>query len=187
MYPRPVRTSVFVGTSLDGFLARPNGAFDFLTAGGDADGESNGYNAFFSTVDVVLLGRNTYDVVLPFPAWPYGNKPVFVLSNRPLAPPPSGAVVEQISGAPAEVLSRLSSYGFQHLYVDGGITIQQFLRAGLIQRLVITRVPVLVGSGIPLFGAVDSDIRLRHLATRELRGGAVQTEYEIEPSERTVD
>jgi len=178
-YPDRVRTSVFVGTSLDGFIARPNGAFDFLTAGGDADGASNGYDAFFTTVDAVLLGRNTYDVVLPFATWPYGSKPVFVLSRRPLAPPPPGAVVEQVSGTPAEVLSQISGRGLQHVYVDGGITIQQFLRARLIDRIVITRVPVLVGSGIPLFGHLESDIRLEHVATRELPGGAVQSEYAV--------
>lgn len=175
-----MRTSVFVGTSLDGFLARPNGAFDFLTTGSDADGESNGFTAFFATVDAVLMGRNTYDVVLPFPTWPYGATPVFVLSHRPLAPAPPGAVVERVSGTPAELLSLLSHHGLEHVYVDGGATIQAFLRAGLIHRLVVTRVPVLVGAGIPLFGPVASDIRLTHVATRELPGGAVQSEYAIE-------
>lgn len=175
-----MKTSVFVGTSLDGFIARSDGTFDFLTQGSDGDGSANGFNDFFSTVDAILMGRNTYEVVLPFPAWPYGLTPVFVLTSRPLPPPPRGAVVEQTAGAPAEVVSRLAGRGFEHVYVDGGATIQQFLRAGLIDRLVITRVPVLVGAGIPLFGAVDSDIRLEHVATRELRGGAVQSEYAIE-------
>ncbi|MFA6956482.1 MAG: dihydrofolate reductase family protein [Thermoanaerobaculia bacterium] len=174
-----MRTSVFVGASLDGFIARPDGTFDFLTAGSDGDGASNGFNEFFSTVDAVLMGRNTYEVVLPFPEWPYGLTPVFILTSRPLPPSPRGAVVEQIAGAPAEVLSRLAGRGFEHVYVDGGVTIQQFLRAGLVDRVVITRVPVLVGAGISLFGGVDSDIRLKHVATRELPGGAVQSEYEI--------
>lgn len=176
-----MRTSVFVGTSLDGFIARHDGTFDFLTGGSDADGASNGFDEFFATVDVVLMGRNTYEVVLPFPAWPYGLTPVFVLSNRPLPPPPRDAVVEQIAGTPAEVLAKLAARGFEHVYVDGGATIQQFLRAGLIHRLVITRVPVLVGEGISLFGTLDSDVRLEHVVTRELRGGAVQSEYEVEP------
>lgn len=176
-----MRTSVFVGTSLDGFLARPDGSFDFLTTGSDGDGASNGFDEFFSTVDAVLLGRNTYDVVLAFPAWFYGAKPVFVLTSRPVPPPPEGAVVEPVSGEPAQVLAELSSRGLQHIYVDGGITIQQFLRAGLIDRLVVTRVPVLIGSGIPLFGAIDADIWLQHVSTRVLAGGAVQSEYEVAP------
>ena len=172
-----MKTSVFVGTSLDGFIARPNGAFDFLSAGSEVDGESNGYNAFFSTVDAVLMGRNTYEVVLDFPKWPYGTTPVFALSHRPIPPAPIGAVVEHISGPPTMVLSQLGARAFKHLYVDGGATIQQFLRAGLINRIVVTRVPVLIGSGISLFGALDTDIRLEHIATRVLSGGAVQSEY----------
>jgi dihydrofolate reductase len=174
-----LRTSVFVGTSLDGFLARRSGAFDFLSGGGEGEGGANGFDEFLATVDAVLMGRNTYDVVLPFAAWPYGNRPVFVLSSRALPAPRPDAVVEHVSGPPVEVASLLASRGFQHVYVDGGITVQSFLRAALIDRIVVTRVPVLVGDGIPLFGPVDSDVRLRHLATRVLPGGAVQSEYDV--------
>ncbi|MBK6405123.1 MAG: dihydrofolate reductase [Holophagales bacterium] len=175
-----MRTSVFVGTSLDGFIARPDGTLDFLSAG-EAEPEPYGFEEFLSTVDALVMGRNTYDVVLPFPTWPYGAKPVFVLSSRPLPPPPDGAIVEGISGTPPEVLSALSSRGFRHVYVDGGATIQAFLRAGLVQRLVVSRVPVLIGAGIPLFGALDRDIQLRHVATRQFSSGLVQSEYEVAP------
>jgi len=168
---------VFVGISLDGFIARSNGAFDFLSG---AEGEPHGYDEFFATVDAIVMGRNTYETVLPFPKWPYGEKPVFVLSTRPLPPAPDGAVVEHMEAAPAEVLSRLAARGLDHIYVDGGITIQRFLRAGLIHRLTITRVPVLIGTGIPLFGPVDADIHVGHIATRHLAGGAVQSEYAID-------
>jgi dihydrofolate reductase len=171
-----------VGTSVDGFLARPSGDFDFLTAGGDGDPAANGFAAFFTTVDAVLLGRNTYDVVLPFPNWYYGSKPVFVLSSRPLTPAPAGAVVERVSGEPRHVLSQLAARGFEHVYVDGGLTIQQFLRAGLVQRLVVTRVPVLIGTGIALFGPLEADVRLEHVSTRTLPGGAVQSEYLVAPA-----
>ena len=174
-----MKTSVFVGASVDGFIARTNGAFDFLSGGGGE--RDNGYEEFFATVDALVIGRNTYDVVLPFPTWPYGSKPVFVLSTRDLGPAPSGSVVERISAAPAEVFSLLEARGFQHVYVDGGFTIQAFLRAGLINRLVITRVPVLIGTGISLFGPVDADIRLEHVRTRQLSGGAVQSEYAVAP------
>ena len=175
-----MKTSIFVGASVDGFIARSNGAFDFLSAGGGE--RDNGYDEFFATVDAVVMGRNTYEIVLPFPTWPYGPKPVFVLSTRPIALAPSGSCVERMSGDPAEILSLLSARGFQHVYVDGGVTIQRFLRAGLIQRLVITRVPVLIGTGIPLFGPVDPDVLLTHVATRQLSGGAVQSEYLIQPA-----
>ena len=174
-----MRTSVFVGVSVDGFLARHDGTFDFLSAGGEADGASNGFDAFLASVDAILMGRNTYEVVLPFPAWPYGSKPVFVLTHRPLPDPPRGATVEGIDGMPAQVLSALAGRGFAHVYVDGGRTIQQFLRAGLVDRLVVTSVPVLIGTGIPLFGALDGDVPLRHVGTRVLPGGAVQSEYVV--------
>ena len=177
-----MRTTVFVGTSVDGFLARPDGTFDFLSAGGEVDGASNGFDTFLASVDAILMGRNTYEVVLPFPAWPYGSKPVFVLTHRPLPEPPPGATVEGIVGAPAQVLSALADRGYGHVYVDGGLTIQQFLRAGLIDRLVVTAVPVLVGSGIPLFGALPGDVRLEHVSTRVLPGGAVQSTYEVRVS-----
>lgn len=174
-----VKTSVFVGTSLDGFIARRDDRFDFLSAGGPPDGAANGYDAFFATVDAVLMGRRTYDVVLPFPSWPYRTTPVFVLSSQPIPVAPPGAVVERVSGTPTAVLADLAGRGFQHVYVDGGVTIQSFLRAGLVDRIVVTRVPVLIGSGIPLFGALESDVRLEHVATRVLAGGAVQSEYDV--------
>jgi dihydrofolate reductase len=172
-----MKTSVFVGTSVDGFIARLNHTFDFLSAGGEIDGEGNGFNAFIATVDAILMGRNTYDVVLPFSYWPYGTTPVFVLTNRPIGAAPAGATVEPISGAPAAVLSQLAARGHQHIYVDGGDTIHQFLRAGLINRIVVTRVPVLIGTGIPLFGPLDGDLILEHVATRVIGGAAVQSEY----------
>ncbi len=168
--------SVFVGTSVDGFIARLDGTFDFLDAGGS---EPHGYEEFMATVDALVIGRNTYEVVLAFGGWAYGNKPVFVLSTHPLAPAPAEAIVEHMSGDPAEIVAQLTARGIQHIYVDGGITIQRFLRAGLIQRLILTRVPVLIGSGIPLFGALPHDILLKHVATRQYTGGLVQSEYTV--------
>jgi dihydrofolate reductase len=167
---------VFVGTSLDGFIARTNGAFDFLPPGG---GEPHGYDEFMATVDALVIGRKTFETALAFATWPYGEKPVIVLSTRPLAPAPRGAVVERMSGAPADIVSQLAARGIGHAYVDGGITIQRFLEAGLIQRLVITRVPVLIGTGIPLFGALERDIVLRHVGTRQYASGLVQSEYSV--------
>jgi dihydrofolate reductase len=174
-----MRASVFIGTSLDGFIARANGEFDFLDEGG---GEPHGYDEFMATVDALVIGRKTFETVLAFSQWPYGAKPVFVLSTRPLAPAPPDAVVEHMSGEPAEIWAQLAARGLQHIYVDGGITIQRFLRAGLIQRLIVTRVPVLIGQGIPLFGALPHDVILRHVATRQYAGGLVQSEYVVASS-----
>lgn len=171
-----MRASVFVGTSLDGFIARSNGTLDFLPPGG---GEPHGFDEFLASVDALVMGRKTYDTVLAFGTWPYGDKPVFVLSSRPLAEALPGAVVERMSGTPADVVSALAARGVTHIYVDGGLTIQQFLRAGLIQRLIITRVPVLIASGIPLFGALEHDVLLKHIATRQFASGLVQSEYVV--------
>jgi dihydrofolate reductase len=170
----PVKATVFVGTSLDGFIARADGALDFLPPGG---GEPHGYDEFMASVDALVIGRKTYETVLGFGGWAYGTKPVVVLSTQPLAPAPADAVVERMSGAPAEIVSRLADRGIGHIYVDGGITIQRFLQAGLIQRLIVTRVPVLIGTGIPLFGPVPRDIVLKHVETRQYPGGLVQSEY----------
>ena len=168
--------SVFVGTSVDGFIARVNGELDFLPPGG---GEPHGYNEFIATVDAIVIGRKTYETVLAMDEWPYGKKRVVVLSSRPVDLSEVDGVVEQMSGTPAEIVSRLANSGARHLYVDGGITIQGFLRAGLVQRLVITHVPVLIGEGIPLFGALPHDIQLRHIATRHYPSGLVQSEYQV--------
>ena len=170
-----MKASVFVGTSLDGFIARPDGRFDFLPD----NPEPHGFEEFMASVDALVMGRNTYETVLPFDPWPYGSKPVFVLSSRPLPPTPKGAVVEHLHGAPESIVAQLSARGIGHIYVDGGDTIHRFVRAGLIQRFIITRVPVLIGQGIPLFGTLEKDVRLQHEATRYYPSGLVQSEYSI--------
>jgi dihydrofolate reductase len=174
-----VTVSVFIGTSLDGFIARADGDLGWLPEGG---GEPHGYNEFMASVDALVIGRMTFEKVLTFGVWPYGEKRVVVLSSRPVdLSAAHGGVVEQMAGSPADIVSRLAAGGAQHLYVDGGITIQRFLRAGLIDRLIITRVPVLIGEGIPLFGSLPRDIRLRHVATRHYPSGLVQSEYAVLP------
>ena len=172
-----VRASVFVGTSLDGFIARPNGNFDFLPE----NPEPHGFDEFFASVDALLIGRKTYETALGFGAWPYGTKPVFVLSSRPLAPAPASAAVHHAAGTPKQIMAQLAQRGVRHVYVDGGQTVQSFLRAGMIDRITITRVPVIIGSGIDIFGPVDQDIRLEHIATRHFPSGLVQSEYAVLP------
>lgn len=170
-----MQLSVFCGVSVDGFLARPNDALDFLDAGGN---QPHGYEEFIASVDVVVMGRKTFEVVLTFGKWFYGKKPVVVLSSCPLDfSAIKGGVVERMTGEPSEIATQLKARGFKHAYIDGGITIQRFLSAGLIDSLVITRVPVLIGEGIPLFGPLPRDITLTHVATRSYPGGLVQSEY----------
>ena len=169
--------TVFVGVSVDGFLARKDGKLDFLPEGG---GEPHGYDEFIKTVDAVVIGRNTFEVVLGFGGWFYGKKRVVVLSSKPVdLSVVQGGVVEQMRGEPAEIVAKLEATGAKHLYVDGGITVQRFLRAGLVSRLVVTRVPVLIGEGIPLFGSLPRDVGLEHVATQSYKSGLVKSEYRV--------
>lgn len=173
-----MQLSAFCGVSVDGFLARPDDALDFLAAGEQVP---HGFPEFLATVDVVVMGRRTFDVVRRFGhLGVYGGKPVVVLTRRPLDPPAAaGEPVETAAAEPAAIKRQLAACGFRHAYVDGGITIQRFLAAGCLDRMVITRVPVLIGAGVPLFGPLPGDIQLRHVATRSLPAGLVQSEYEI--------
>jgi len=171
-----MRVSVFCGTSVDGFLARSDDTFDFLQAGEAVPHE---FNQFFKTVDVVVMGRRTFEVVSNLGHLGlYGKKQIVVLSSRPLDPSSIKAGIEQMSGTPQEIVSQLEERRFKHAYVDGGITIQQFLAAGLVDSITVTRVPVLIGRGIPLFGPLPHDIHLKHLATRSYKGGLVQSKYQ---------
>jgi dihydrofolate reductase len=117
-----MKASVFVGVSVDGFLARRNGDLDFLPA----DCEPHGYEEFIASIDTLVIGRGTFEIVMGFPQWPYGEKRVVVLSSRPLdlskAPQDK---VEQMSGEPAEIVAKLAARGAQHVYVDGGVTVQR--------------------------------------------------------------
>jgi len=169
--------SVFIGTSVDGFIARRNGELDFLPPDG---GEPHGYEDFLATVDTVVIGRKTFETVLSYPEWPYGKRRVVVLSSRAVDfAGVRGGEVEQMAGSPTEIVSKLAEEGAQHVYVDGGVTIQGFLRAGRIQRLVITRVPVLIGEGIPLFGSLPQDVCLQHVESRAYASGLVKSEYRV--------
>jgi dihydrofolate reductase len=171
-----VKASVFVGTSLDGFIARPNGEFDFLSPSGDVP---HGYDEFIATVDAIVMGRNTFGTVNGMAEWPYGNKLVIVLTTRPLPSESRRETIELMEGTPHQITERLAARGIEHIYVDGGITVQRFLNAGLIDRLIVSRVPVIIGAGIPLFGPTDHDIALEHIATRTHATGLVQSEYAL--------
>src|SRR5260370_17190324 len=122
--------SIFIGASLDGFIARPNGDLDFLPPGG---GEPHGYDEFIASVDAIVIGRKTFETVLTLGPWPYGDKRVVVLSSRPVdLSAASGGVVEHMAGPPAQIVSQLPAWGAHHLYVHGRITIQPFLPPALI-------------------------------------------------------
>lgn len=172
--------SVFIATSLDGFIARRDGSLDWLPTP-KPGGEDYGYAAFMASVDCLLMGRLTFESVRGFTPWPYGEKPVFVLSANPLTGEmPTGARVEQLNGTPSSVIAQMANRGFTHPYVDGGVTIQRFMAERLITRLIVTRVPVLIGDGIPLFGALPRDVGWTHRRTVSFPDGLVQSEYALD-------
>lgn len=174
----PIRCSVFMALSLDGFIARPDDGLDWLPQ--PESGEDYGYTRFIETVDTVLMGRNTFEQVLTFPEYPYADRHVVVLTTRPLALPAHLAgKVQWMQGEPAQILARLAEQGARHVYVDGGETVRRFLRAGLIQEMILTRVPVLLGRGIPLFGDLDGEIPLEHVETVVYPHGLVQSRYRV--------
>ena len=172
-----MKCSVFIATSLDGYIAREDGRLDWLPMD---DVEPHGYEEFMASIDAIVIGRKTFETVLGFGGWAYGKKQVFVLSSNPSAlRAPDGAVCEFICGEPRSIVADLEKRGFKHLYVDGGVTIQRFLEADLIDDVVLTRIPVLLGSGIPLFGRLSHDVLLEHVSTRTYKGGLVQGEYVV--------
>lgn len=172
-----MKTSVFIASSLDGFIAREDGNLDWLMARAPLDGDT-GYDAFMSGIDVVVMGRHTFETVLGFGAWQYEGKRVVVLSRMLAEVPASLAGKVVLHPGPVRALyDALLASGCQGLYVDGGQTVQSFLREDLVDELTITTVPVLLGRGIPLFGHTGHDIALRHTGTRQLPGGLVQLTY----------
>ncbi|PJE30817.1 Dihydrofolate reductase [Pseudooceanicola antarcticus] len=166
---------VFIATSLDGFIARPDGALDWLPQGG---AEDYGYADFIARMDGIVMGRASYETVRGFGDWPY-ELPVIVLSHTLPPGPVEGTTAEVLSAPPEQVMAELASRGWERAYVDGGAVIRDFLAAGLIEEIVLTRVPVLLGAGLPLFGALDGDLTLTHEATRSWPSGLVQSRYHV--------
>lgn len=173
---------VYIASSLDGYIARKDGSLDWLPAPGVEHENDLGFGEFLESIDALVMGRNTYDMVISFDSWAYGDTPVFVLTNRPISTPGDSATkVESITGTPVDVVAELNSRGMQNLYVDGGQTIQAFLRAGQIKKIIITRIPVLLGSGISLFGKLENDVQLKCVRSELMTGGLEQAEYEVVP------
>ena len=153
------KTTVYIATSVDGFIARADGAIDWLEH--DAGDDDYGFHAFMASIDAIILGRATYQQVLGFGVWPYKGKRVTVYS-RTLGPDDTPEHLRdqvEFSGLPpGELLDQLGRAGVAHVYVDGGKTVQSFLAAGLIDELIISRMPILLGAGIPLFGPLGGDV-----------------------------
>ncbi|MGY2400719.1 dihydrofolate reductase family protein [Pseudomonas sp. SDO5271_S396] len=177
-----IQCSVFIAASVDGFIARPDGDIEWLHRPRYQTAELKGvtYESYIATVDALVMGRKTLEKVLSFPEWPYEGTPVIALSHQPLQIPAHlEDKVELMAGDVTSLVATLAERGMKHLYIDGGQTIQAFLDAGLIDELIITRIPVLLGEGISLFSQVGSEHELRHVGTYVSDNGFVQSRYEV--------
>lgn len=172
-----MKTIVYVGISLDGFMARKDGDIGWLMQFNNKEVQQS-YNEFINQIDAIVIGRGTFETVLDFPSWPYDRK-VFVLSNSiNQAPDLVKDKVTVVSMNPSELLAYLSDEGFSNIYIDGGKVIQSFLREDLIDELIITQVPLLIGSGIPLFGDINRDLHFTHLRTEVYSNELVKSYYQ---------
>jgi dihydrofolate reductase len=179
-----ITTSVYIATTLDGFIAREDGSIDWLMEANATvpSGEDCGYAEFMSTVDVLIMGKNTYEKVAEFEPWPYEGRRVVVLTSKDFAfREGPGIRLEKSSEAPRELLTRLSSEGCRHAYVDGGQVIQSFLSKGLIDRLTLTTIPVLIGQGRSLFGKMPGDAKLKLAQSKAYEFGFTQSTYLARP------
>ncbi|TKJ28387.1 dihydrofolate reductase family protein [Blastococcus sp. CCUG 61487] len=178
----PLTGSVFLGMSVDGFIARLDGTLSFLDPEGgggppdDGAGGDFGFAEFVAGIDALVMGRSTYEFIAPFAEWPYQGKPVHVLSTT-LDPAADERIT--VHRSLDEALAALTAAGVRRVYVDGGRTVHAFLRAGLVDDLTLSRVPVLIGTGLTPFGELAADIPLEHVRTRTFGGGMVQSTYRV--------
>jgi dihydrofolate reductase len=173
---------VFIATSLDGYIARPDGDIGWLLQR-DAPAEDHGYADFIADKDAIVMGRGCYEKVLGFDPWPY-ELPVVVLSAQLAGTPVPATLRGKVrfsSAAPADAMAELESQGVRRVYVDGGRLVQSFIRAGLVEDMVLTTVPVLIGAGRPLFGTLPRDLDLSLVASRSFPSGLVQSTYRFLP------
>jgi dihydrofolate reductase len=168
--------SVYIAMSIDGYIARKDGGIEWLERGEHVPGEDYGHKKFVESIDALVLGRNTYEVVSGFGQWPYSGKRVIVLSGTL---PKVREEAELYCGELAPLASKLHLEGIKHVWVDGGLTVSKFLEAGLVDDITITIIPVVLGSGIPLFTPIHNERKCRLLSTHSYSSGLVQLQYEV--------
>jgi dihydrofolate reductase len=168
---------VYIATSLDGFIATSNGDLDWLNEIPNPENSDFGYAEFMSGIDAIVMGRKTFEKVLTFGTWPY-DKPVYVPSKHKISIPKDlEDKVEIITGTPRKLVGQLKELGHHNLYIDGGVTIQGFLEEDLIDEMIITRVPILLGDGIPLFGKLAQRLHFSLKKTESLNENLVKSYY----------
>jgi dihydrofolate reductase len=174
-----VKTSVYIGTSLDGFIAKTDGNIDWLTQYANNDA-IHAYVEFMNGIDAIVIGKGTFEKILTFPSWPYVKKAFVLSTSLTQLPDTLRDKATLLSMKPKELLSYLSRMGFSSIYVDGGKVIQSFLEEDAIDDLIISRVPLLIGNGIPLFGFLSVDLKFRHMRTETQSNGLVRSYYKRE-------
>lgn len=168
---------VYIASSLDGFIATKDGGIDWLNDLPNPERSDYGYSEFIESIDAIIMGRKTFETVLNFDPWPY-NKPVFVLSNTiSEIPEELKDRMEIVKGEIRTILQDLIQRGYHDLYIDGGGAIQSFLKEDLIDEMIITRVPILLGDGIPLFRNLRHTLKFKHIKTIVYNNNIVKSHY----------
>jgi dihydrofolate reductase len=174
-----MKTSVYIGTSLDGFIAKTDGNIDWLTQYANDDA-IQAYEEFMNGIDAIVIGRGTFEKILTFPSWPYEKKAFVLSTSLKQIPDTLKDKTTLLSMKPKELLTYLAGMGFSGIYVEGGKVIQDVLKEDAIDDLIISRVPVLIGNGIPLFGFLSADLKFKHMRTEIQSNGLVRSYYERE-------
>lgn len=172
----------YIATSVDGFIARNDGGLDWLEREewADPDGSDYGFKSFMSSLDAMIMGKNTFLKILDIGQWIYGDLPVFVASNSlrdSEIPEHLKTKVSLINGSATEMAAQLKSRGKTSVYIDGGKLLQSFIREGVLDELIVTKMPILIGSGIPLFGDLGADVKVNHISTDTYKSGVTQSRY----------
>lgn len=175
-----MKTFAYIAQSIDGFIAKPDGNLDWLDH--NSYGEDYGFREFLRNIDVILMGANTFSVIMNFDEWVYTNKKVFIMSNKIKTediPERLRDKVEISNLSPRKIITVLREKGCQEIYVDGGKVIQSFLKEDLVDELIITQIPILLGDGIPLFGKLNREIKLELVENQSFKSGLIQNRYKI--------
>lgn len=172
-----MKTYVYIAQSLDGFIADKNGNLDWLNEIPNPDNDDFGFAEFIDQIDAIVMGRKTFEKVATFGVWPY-TKPVYVVSSTLNALPENySGKAEILNLAPYDILEELKSRGMNNFYIDGGALIQSFLSQDLIDELIITTIPILLGGGISLFGNLEKPLNLKFIKLEVLQNSLIKSYY----------
>jgi len=183
-----MKCSVYIATSVDGYIATADGGVDWLhTAGNlevDMGSEDMGFQSYMDSVDCMIIGRKCMEMISSMnitpEQWPYGDVRIVVLSNTVKKPPENlSGKIEMYSGDIQDLIIKLESSGFKHAYIDGGSTITSFINLELINEMTITKAPVLLGGGKPLFGKINKNVKLENAKASSFPNDFIQVKYSV--------